>query len=202
MELLFFLKGCIIGFSIAAPVGPIGVLCIKRTLHSGRLAGLFSGLGAALADAFYGMIAAFGLSAVANLLLSAQWWLRIVGGLFLIYLGVKIFLEKPKSIDSALNEGRFIKNFTSTFGLTLTNPMTIFSFMAVFAGLGLGSESKNFQDASLLVLGVFIGSCFWWLLLSELVTLFRKKISKMVFLWINRLAGILIFLFGIAAFFY
>src|SRR3972149_1732210 len=178
MDLPFFLKGCIIGFSIAAPVGPIGVLCIKRTLHAGRLAGLFSGLGAALADAFYGMIAAFGLSALAELLLAAQWWLRLLGGLFLLYLSIKIFLEKPKSIDSDVNERRFVKDFTSTFALTLTNPMTIFSFMAVFAGLGLGSESKNFQDAFLLVLGVFIGSGCWWLLLSELVTLFRKKISE------------------------
>src|SRR5262249_25510452 len=127
---LLFLKGCIIGFSIAAPVGPIGVLCINRTLKAGLLAGLLSGLGAALADAFYGCIAGFGFVVVSNFLLSQQTLIRILGGLFLIYLGLKTFISKPinKSLQDKANT--LWQDFISTFFLTLTNPATILAFLA------------------------------------------------------------------------
>src|SRR6266566_8617346 len=138
MDQSFFLRGVAIGFSIAAPVGPIGVLCIRRTLAEGRGCGFASGLGAATADAVYGCVAGFGLTSVSNLLVSQQTWLRLIGGLFLCYLGVKSFFARQARSAAASKSGALTGAYASTFLLTLTNPMTILSFAAVFAGLGLG----------------------------------------------------------------
>src|SRR5881409_981452 len=143
MDQRFFVRGVAIGFSIAAPVGPIGVLCIRRTLAEGRLCGFASGLGAATADAVYGCVAGFGLTAVSNLLVSQQTWLRLIGGLFLCYLGVKSFFAGPAQTAAAPKSGALAGAYASTFLLTLTNPMTILSFAAVFAGLGLGGGATD-----------------------------------------------------------
>lgn len=199
MEIGFFLKGLIIGFSIAAPVGPIGILCIRRTIQHGRFSGLFSGLGAAVADSIYSVIAAFSLTLVSNFLIAGQFWFRLVGGGFLLYLGWKTFSAKPTDKVKGISHTTYFNDFISTFFLTISNPMTILAFLAVFAGLGLSSVEGDYMDASILVLGVFLGSAAWWLLLSEGVTLFRKKVSERVMLWINRIAGITIAVFGIAA---
>jgi threonine/homoserine/homoserine lactone efflux protein len=195
----FLLKGLILGLCIAAPVGPIGILCIKRTLRSGRLSGMFSGLGAAAADAIYGIIAAFSLTSLSSFLLNYQTYFKLGGGLFLIYLGLKTFLEKPEPTNTSAQPGHLARDFSSTFALTLTNPMTILSFMAIFAGLGLTIGSNDYGQASKLVIGVFFGSLAWWLFLAELVTLFRKRVNASLMRWINRTAGGLIFLFGIVA---
>lgn len=195
----FFLKGLILGFSIAAPVGPIGVLCIRKTLQFGRLSGLFSGLGAAAADAIYAVIAAFGLTFISNFLIAGQFWFRLIGGMFLLYLGWKTFFAQPYSQTQKISHTTLLNDFISTFFLTLTNPMTILSFLAVFAGLGLSNVEGDYLQASLLVLGVFLGSAMWWLILSEGVTLFRKKVSNKVMVWVNCIAGVIIFAFGIGA---
>ena len=158
MDVGFLFRGLAIGFSIAAPVGPIGVLCIRRTLAEGRAAGLISGLGAATADAAYGCIAAFGLTAISNFLASQQNWLRLIGGVFLCYLGAKTFLSRPVAGSTAVKSGGVASNYTSTLLLTLTNPMTILSFAVVFAGLGLGNTAGDYPSASVLVVGVFLGS--------------------------------------------
>lgn len=199
MSIDFFLKGLILGFSIAAPVGPIGILCIRKTLQFGRFSGFFSGLGAALADAIYAIIAAFGLTVIADFLLAEQFWFRLLGGGFLLYLGWKTITAKPNSQSKNVPHATLFNDFASTFLLTITNPMTILSFLAVFAGLGLSSIQGDYVQASVLVLGVFLGSAIWWLTLSEGVTLFRKKVSQNVMTWINRVAGIIIFGFGLAA---
>lgn len=199
MDFNFFLKGFVLGFSIAAPVGPIGVLCIRKSLQFGRLSGFVSGLGAAVADTIYGVIAAFGLTLVSDLLLAGQFWLKLIGGGFLIYLGLKTFFAKPAEKSKEISHKTLFGDFISTFFLTITNPMTILSYLAVFAGLGLSAVSGNYMCATCLVGGVFIGSALWWLLLSEGVTLFRKKISLKVMTWINRFAGLIIAGFGIAA---
>jgi threonine/homoserine/homoserine lactone efflux protein len=202
MEPGFFLRGLLIGFSIAAPVGPIGVLCIRRTLADGRLAGLASGLGAATADAFYGSLAGFGLTLVANFLVSQQTWLRLVGGLFLLYLGVKTFLSQPAADSGQPTHTRsrgLWGAYLSTLLLTLTNPLTILSFAAIFAGLGLVETGGNPLSAGILVLGVFSGSAAWWLLLSGGVSLLRAKVTNGTLRWINRLAGVVIVGFGVAA---
>lgn len=199
MSLNFLLKGMILGFSIAAPVGPIGVLCIRKTLQFGRFSGLFSGLGAAFADSIYAFIAAFGLTVISNFLLAGQFWFSLVGGCFLLYLGYKTCIAKPISDSNNISHTTLLNDFISTFFLTITNPMTILSFLAVFTGLGLSNINGDYVQASGLVLGVFLGSAAWWLILSEGVTLFRKKVSQKVMIWINRIAGLIIFGFGLVA---
>lgn len=200
MNVDLFVKGLILGFSIAAPVGPIGVLCIRKTLEFGRFSGLFSGLGAACADAIYAVIAAFGLTFIANLLLEGEFWLRLIGGTFLLYLGWKTFsVAEPNSQSKNIPHTTLINDFISTFFLTITNPMTLISFLAVFAGLGLSGIQGDYIQASMLVIGVFLGSALWWLTLSEGVTLFRKKVSQEVMKWINKIAGVIILAFGIGA---
>ena len=199
MNVDFLWKGFILGFSIAAPVGPIGLLCIRKTIQFGRVSGFFSGLGAAVADTLYGLIAAFGLTLISDALIAGQFWLKLIGGVFLVYLGVKTFLAKASEKTSAVSHQTLFKDFVSTFLLTVTNPLTILSYVAVFAGLGLSDISNSYINASLLVCGVFLGSTSWWLILSEGVTLFRQKIGQELMLWINRLAGLIITAFGVAA---
>ena len=199
MDISFLLRGLVIGFSIAAPVGPIGVLCIRRTLAEGRVSGLVSGLGAATADAIYGCIAGFGLTFISSILVSQQVWPRLIGGVFLCYLGLKTFVARPAE-EAASAEGRgLIGAYVSTFFLTLTNPMTILSFAVIFAGLGLGSASGNYISAGLLILGVFIGSGLWWLMLSGGVGLFRTRFNLQGLRWVNRISGIIITGFGLIA---
>jgi threonine/homoserine/homoserine lactone efflux protein len=199
LDINYFFKGLLIGFSIAAPVGPIGILCIKRTLTSGRLAGLVSGLGAATADAVYGFIAAFGLTFISGFLIDQQSWLRLLGGAFLCYLGVKTFITKPAESSSQSNEISLLNAYGSTFFLTLTNPLTILSFAAIFAGLGLLDVHGNYLSAAIIVLGVFIGSACWWFLLSSGVSIFRTRFTSTGLLWVNRISGLIILGFGIAA---
>ena len=199
MEFPLFVRGLIIGFSIAAPVGPIGVLCIRRTLAEGRVAGLVSGLGAASADAVYGCVAAFGLTFVSDFLVGQTFWLGVVGGAFLCWLGVKTFLSKPSGQAAPASGGGLSGAYASTFLLTLTNPMTILSFAAIFAGLGLASLRGDRASAGILVLGVFLGSAAWWLLLSGGVGLFREKFGAGAMQWVNRISGGIITAFGILA---
>jgi len=199
MQSSFLLKGMIIGFLIAAPVGPVAIYCIRQTVQYGRLSGFFSGLGAAVADTLYGIIAAFSLTAISDLLLAGQFWLRVVGGIFLIGIGWKTFFTKPLEKTRLLRHTTFFRDFLTTFILTMTNPMTILSYVAVFAGIGVVALGTDYLDASWLVLGVFLGSTLWWLILSEGVTLFRKKIDQKAMMWINRIAGIIIASFGILA---
>jgi threonine/homoserine/homoserine lactone efflux protein len=195
-----FLRGLLIGFSIAAPVGPIGVLCIRRTLTEGRLAGFLSGMGAASADMFYGAVAAFGLTAIQDVLLGQSDWLRLVGGTFLLYLGVKTFLAKPAEQAAKSSRGGLFGAYLSTFFLTITNPITILSFIAIFAGLRLAETDGNYTTASTMVLGVFLGSATWWFTLSFVVGLLRDRFNTSWKIWINRIAGMIIFSFGIIVF--
>ncbi|MDR3590575.1 MAG: LysE family transporter [Negativicutes bacterium] len=198
METLFFLKGLLLGFSIAAPVGPIGVLCIRRTLASGMLTGFVSGLGTATADAIYGLVAAFGVTAVAGALLDHQFALRLIGGSFLAYLGWRTFSAEPAARAADLRGGSMLAAYTSAFFLTLTNPMTILSFAAVFAGLGVGAGSQ--WTAGFLVLGVFIGSAGWWLTLSAAAGAFRSRLDHRRLKIVNRLSGLVILGFAAACF--
>ncbi|MGB9023087.1 MAG: LysE family translocator [Candidatus Bathyarchaeia archaeon] len=199
MDTAFLVKGLVIGFSIAAPVGPIGMLCIRRTLGNGRVAGLLSGLGAATADAIYGCIAGFGVVFVSTILLTQQVWLRLVGGLFLCYLGARTFLASPEERISATNPLGLAGIYLSTFFLTLTNPMTIISFAAIFAALGAGNTSASYISAVTLVVGVLVGSALWWLILSSIVSLFRSKLQPGWLKWVNRLSGLVILGFGVLA---
>ena len=201
MEVGYYIKGFIIGISIAAPVGLIGVLCIQRTLAGGRLYGIFTGLGAATADAIYGMIAAFGLTFISNFLVEQQNWFRCVGGIFLCYLGVKAFFSKPLDPVASESHPSYITAIGTTFFLTLTNPMTILSFAAIFAGLGLMSATAGYLSASLLVIGVFTGSGVWWFILSGSTGMLRGKFNQGKLGWVNKISGVTISVFGIFALF-
>ncbi len=208
-----FSTGLLLGLSIAAPVGPIGILCIRRTLTMGQWVGLMSGLGAATADGLYGCIAGFGLTAIADFLNHQAFWLRIIGVLFLCYLGITTFLSKPPVESAAIAQaateqsGRasvddtrsLLTAYGSTLALTLTNPATILSFAAIFAGLGIVEEGQDFVSSGLLVLGVFLGSALWWFLLSGSVSLLRHRFTPTAMQWLNRLSGIILLAFGIAA---
>jgi threonine/homoserine/homoserine lactone efflux protein len=195
----FLLRGVVIGFAVAAPVGPIGVLCIRRTLADGRATGLVSGLGAATADAIYGCVAGFGLVFVSNFLISQRAWLRLIGGAFLLYLGVRTFLAKPAEQAASARGDGLVGAYASTFFLTLTNPLTILSFAAIFAGLGVGGASGNYLSAATLVLGVFLGSALWWIILSVTTSLFRARFSPRGLRWVNRISGAVIAGFGLIA---
>ena len=199
MDIRFLLRGLVIGFSIAAPVGPIGVLCIRRTLAEGRASGLVSGLGAATADAIYGCIAGFGLTFISGILISQQVWLRLIGGAFLCYLGFKTFLARPAEQAALARGNGLVGAYASTFFLTLTNPMTILSFGAIFAGLGVASAGGNYASAGVLVLGVFIGSALWWLTLGGIVGVFRTRFNPRGLRWVNRISGVIITGLGLFA---
>ena len=186
MDAALVVRGIVIGFSIAAPVGPIGVLCIRRTLADGSTTGLLTGFGAAT-DAVYGAIAAIGLTALTGALVGGQMWIRLIGGAFLLYLGLRTLLAKPAA-RAAETPGRagLLGAFASTFLLTLTNPMTILSFVAVFAALGLGTTHPEPLSAAGLVIGVFAGSALWWLTLSAAVAMFRSRFDARGLRWVNR----------------
>jgi len=202
LNLTFFFQTLLIGFSIAAPVGPIGILCIRRTFADGRRAGFISGLGAATADAFYGAVAAFGLTFISTFLIQQSIWIRLGGGFFLIYLGIKTFLAKPYDSETTNhneeNHQGMLSYFMSTFLLTISNPMTILSFAAIFAGLGAGRFNSLDNFASfMMVLGIFLGSSTWWLGLTFATGVVRNRINNDILVWINRLAGAIILIFGI-----
>jgi len=195
----FLLRGLVIGFSIAAPVGPIGVLCIRRTLAEGRAVGFVSGLGAATADSFYGAIAGFGLTVVSGFLVDQQTWLRLIGGAFLCALGIRVFRARPaENAATARKNSGLPGAYLSTLALTLTNPATILSFVAIFAGLGIGDAGVDRRAALALVAGVFAGSAAWWLILSGGVSLLRVRLTPSRLRWINRLSGVILAGFGAA----
>lgn len=198
-----FAKGLAVGFAVAAPVGPVGVLCVRRTLSEGRLMGLVSGLGAALADAFYGAVAALGVAAVAGFLLAHLVALRLIGGVILCLIGYRTFRAPPASpATGPVETVSLVGAFGSTFLLTLTNPLTILSFAAIFAGLGLGEAAGEPAMAAALIGGVFLGSAIWWLGLAAGVGAFRGAIGGGLMRRINQASGMLIGAFGIAALYF
>jgi threonine/homoserine/homoserine lactone efflux protein len=202
MEPNLLLRGLAIGFGIAAAVGPISVLTIRRTLASGFLVGFVSGIGVALADATYGAIAAFGVTAVSDLLVDLRRPLGLVGGAFLIWLGLRTLLARvpdranTERDDAAASRG-LAGAFLSILALTLTNPMTILSFAAIFAGLGVAGS--GLQGAATVTLGVFLGSLLWWLVLTSIVSRLRSRVTPDRLRLVNVGSGILVAGFGIVA---
>lgn len=199
MEPGLFVRGALIGLAIAAPVGPIGVLCIRRTLADGRLTGFVSGLGAATADLIFGAVAVLGLTALTDLLVGVSFWTRLVGGLFLCYLGLRTLREVPADRSAAATGRGLVGAYTSTLLLTLTNPASIVLFTAVFAGLGAGSVAEGYGEGLLIAVGVFAGSALWWLFLSGLASMFRARLTPQALRWVNLVAGLIILGFGVAA---
>ncbi|MBP0726292.1 LysE family transporter [Bacillus sp. RG28] len=196
---MLFIKCFILGFSVSAPVGPIGLLCIQRTLSRGKLAGFFTGLGAVTANLIYASIAALGFSVVSSFLLQEQLYLKVFGAIFLFYLGIKTIMKKPSNQAAKLEGERLSGMYLSTFFLMFTNPVTILNFVAMFAGLGIEQSSKSGVTDFTLITGVFLGATTWWFILSYVVSIFKNKITPHLAL-VNKIAGVLIVLLGVLAF--
>ena len=192
------IRGLIIGFTIAAAVGPISLLVIRRTIEHGGIYGFASGLGVATADSSYGAIAAFGLTAVTSALVSGKLVLGVVGGVIIAVLGVRTIMSRPGEVARDAERPGLVRAFASIYALTMTNPMTILSFAAVFAALGL-AVGASFLDATVLTLGVWAGSTLWWVVLTALVTWLRERVSTRALLWVNRISGAALVVFGIVA---
>ena len=198
MEVNFFIKGFIIGFTIAASIGPIGILCVRRSLAHGYLAGFFSGMGVATADGFYGAIAAFGLTFVSSFLIQQQMWLQVIGIVFLVYLGVKTLVEKPAdNTTSEVKSGGLLGDYVSILFLTIVNPMTILLFTGIFAGLGVAKESESYVSALMITLGVFTGSAMLYFLISVIFGVFGRKLNSHVIILVNKISGSIIIGFAI-----
>lgn len=192
-----FLKGLTFGFVLAAAVGPMWVLCLRRTLAYGPLTGLASGMGIAVADGLYGAVAAFGLSAVAGVLLGHGLWLGLLGAGFLVYLGIRALVAAPVVPDSRPGAPASLASaFISTLGLTLANPPTILAFAAIFASLGLGQHA-NYIAAGLVTLGVFLGSASWWLILAAGAGRLHGRFTPRFMRAINVVSGLVILGFAL-----
>jgi threonine/homoserine/homoserine lactone efflux protein len=199
--LMLLFRGMLIGFMIAVPVGPIDLLCIRKTLLWGRRSGFITGMGAACADGLYGASAAFGLITLTGLLLSYEQLLQFIGGAFLMALGLRAWMERKFSESQEMVRANSLTlAFLTTFTLALMSPMTILSFIGAFAVFGLGfDETTPFETAFLLSLGVFLGSTAWWLMLANGVAILKNKINAKSLCWINRITGVIFFVFGFGA---
>ena len=184
-----FLKGLGFGFVLAGTVGPMWLLCFRRTVAHGPLAGFASGMGIAVADGFYGAVAAFGLTAISEALLAHRFWIGLVGAVFLLYLGVKTLLSHPTLEKPSEERKSYANAFLSTLGLTLANPPTILAFVAIFAGLGLASNA-DYGTAALIVAGVFLGSASWWIILAAGAGWLRDRMGAGLARAINVVSGI------------
>jgi len=191
------IRGLAAGLIIAAPVGPVNVLCIQRSLQKGWRAGIVSGLGAAFADTLYGGIAGFGISLVIGFLLREEFWFRLIGGILLIVIGVIYYFSPAKKLGDGKNDRSTHSDIVSTFLLAATNPTTVLSFLVVLAMLGLGKQRPLWQT-SLLVAGIFCGSMAWWIILASGSNMLRDKVTDRSMLWLNRIGGIAIGVFGVA----
>jgi threonine/homoserine/homoserine lactone efflux protein len=199
MLLGFFLKGMLVGIVIALPAGPVGVLCVRRTIFHGRLAGFISGLGAASADAVFGIIAAFGLTFVSDLLFEYQNWLRLSGAVFLLYIGISAFIADPlRGTQSQRDPDDLIADYASAFALTITNPITILAFLAIFASIGFSGPEATLGRAEILVLGVWFGSLLWWAGLAFGAGRVRLSFDREHLVWINRGSGGILVFCGVA----
>jgi len=193
---LLFLKGLAFGFVLAATVGPMWLLCLRRTLAYGAAAGLASGMGIAVADGLYGAVAAFGLTAISGFLLAHRFWIGLVGGVFLVYLGVKTLLSRPAADGETARPAGLAQAFASTLGLTLANPPTILAFAAIFAGLGLAA-SADYAAAALVTLAVFLGSAAWWVVLAAGAGALRGQLGPRRLRAINVVSGVTILAFAL-----
>lgn len=203
MSWFFLLKGVLIGLSISAPVGPMGLLCIRRSLAWGRSCGIVTGLGVATADLCYSGVAAFGLAAISGILVAHGGWFRFIGGLVLLLMGVRIFLSKPPSESGSADRSLaqtvslYSTAYASALALALSNPVGIVFFTSVFSGMGLAETGGSLFYAGCLTFGVFCGSLLWWITLSSIVAFLGKRLTQAVLVRVNQLSGLLIAGFGI-----
>jgi threonine/homoserine/homoserine lactone efflux protein len=194
------LEGIVIGFVIAVPVGPVGLLCINRGLYGGAAYGFFSWLGIATGDALAGGVAALGLTLVSDFFSNQQPWLQVIVGLALCCFGLRIFMAQPATQAAAVKDSGFLSGYASTFFLTLTNPMTIPSFLAIYAGWGVKSLAGEYFSVAVLAVAIFFGTVLWWLVLGASLLLCRDRFSDWLLCWIHRVSGVVIAGFGLVLF--
>jgi len=201
MEFQFIIKGIIIGLLVSTPIGPMGVLCVQRTLNKGKSSGFSSGMGIATADAIFALIAGLGISFIIHFLSEQQLIIKIIGGVVIAFIGLKIFITNPvKQLKKHRREGKTLfEDFISILFMALSNPFTVFLYIAIFAGLNLHDVSTGYSSALLVVTGVFVGASISWFTISTVVNYFRAKIRLRKLMWINRIAGLTIILFGVFA---
>lgn len=199
LEINILYTGIIIGFAVSAPVGPVAVLCLQKTLSKGFFAGLFAGLGAASADMFYSIVAGFSLTFISDFLIDNQFYIRILGGAILVLLGIKILrTDTAKQIRNQRREGsRFFADFMASFAVTISNPITILAFITIFSSVNVINADSSNISIILLILSVLAGSMLWWLFLVGIVFFFKKRVRLRTLWWINKIMSILIILFAI-----
>jgi threonine/homoserine/homoserine lactone efflux protein len=198
LEIPLFIKGFMIGLVVAAPLGPIGIICLQRTLSKGYLAGLFSGLGISTADAIYGALAVFGVTAISSFLISQELWLRVIGGIVICGLGIRIYRQAGyQKIAAPSNNKSCFGAYFSALVFTLMNPALIISFTAIFASWGIVYTRSNYFSALLLIVGVFSGSAIWWVFLSGLASRLKTQFTNTLIQKINHISGELIAGFGL-----
>ncbi len=198
MVLEYIIKGIIFGLIVTAPLGPLGILCIQRTINRGLLSGLITGIAAAFADIMYAIIAGFGVSVIANFLHENQLAIRIVGGIIVTFLGVRIYMSNPaKQFRRQKTQKRtYISDFISGFLITITNPIVVVFFGAAFAGIGL-DKAESVKSVIITIIGVFTGAVGWWIGLTVLVNIYRDKINLRKLWWINKITGVFVAIFGL-----
>ena len=199
MGFALFWKGVFVGLMVTIPLGPIGVLCIQRTLNKGRLSGFVSGLGAAVSDGIFAVIAGFGISYIISFIKTQHIYFQIFGGLIIIFLGIHIFYTNPvrQIRHQRMNKNKLHHDFLSVFFLTITNPLAILLFLAMFAGINVARDDINAFGLTSLVGGVLAGAAGWWFLLSFVVSIFRERIRLRNIWWMNKVAGVIVFVLGI-----
>ena len=200
MDISLFFKGFLVGLIISAPIGPVGVLCIQRTVNNGRLSGIVSGIGAAVGDSIFAIIAAFGLTFISGLLTENEFWIKIAGGLILLYFGLRVYIAKPRDCSENENNINHFGTFGSALLLTLSNPLVIISILAIFAVLGIVNPTANYGSTALLVLGVFSGAICLYLVVCNFFFNHRARIAQKGGFLLNKVTGLFILACGGYAF--
>lgn len=201
MSFVLFFYGILIGLFVTAPLGPVGVMCIQRTINRGLKSGLITGIGAASADTLYSIIAGLGVGYLVTFIEEKKYWIQLIGAAIIILIAIKIFYTNPAI---AVRNGRNKKNkpledFLSSFIVTLTNPTVLIVFLAAFARFGMVDENTDYFSASILIGGIFAGAFGWWYVLCNLINKFRNKIRLKNIWWLNKIMGVIVFILGVIA---
>lgn len=201
MEITYLIKGIIIGIIISAPIGPVAALCVQRTLTEGKISGFITGVGAASADILYALIALYGLSFISLIIVKEEFWIRLVGGIILLLFGIKVYFMKSRDGIESKAKDKF-QLFGTAFILTLSNPIVIFSFMAVFSVLGIVNPVSNQKNAGLMILGIYSAALLVWFAVAYLASIFREKANSGDLHIVNKTTGIIIMLCSFYSFWF
>ena len=196
----FFIKGLVLGYITSIPLGPIGIIVVQRTLSKGKLSGFISGLGAASVDTLLAVIAGLGLSFIIDFIHDYNILFKLFGGLIIIFIGSRIFFKSPvrQARERKLKKSSLHTDYLSVVALTLSNPLAVFLFIAVFAGLNIVNGVKDFISLGFVFSGVFIGASLWWLTLTSFVNIYRDKFRLKNLWWLNKITGVIIVILGLA----